>query len=272
MKRIMTGLCTISLVLLMSTVTFAAISSLEDLQKLAEKNINGVKTMTVSFTQSMFMSQQMTVTSKGVMHFQVPNKMKMDSAMDMMGQNMKVIVINDGKVLWTETHMGTTLTQVQKTDVEALQNLQKQFDMPSMNAQEMSIDQIVSPLKKLADQYTLTWLGEQTFAEKKLLGVEAKITEQGIAQFKKLGNMGEMAVAMAGHQKLYFDPATGFLARMVMLGDNNAEAMSMNFSDHKLNPDLDAVMFTYTPPANINVVDMTPMIQQMLGGSADEGH
>lgn len=261
-------LCTVSVMLLSSMVAAAAVSSIEDIEKLGEKNISGVKTMTVSFTQSMFMSQNMSVTSKGTMYFMVPNTMKMESVMDMMGQNIKVIVINDGKTLWTETHMGTTISQVQKTDVAALQKLQNQYDMPSMNAQEMSIEQIVSPLRKLHDQYSLTWLGEQTVDDKKLFAVDATITENGKEKFKKLGNIGEMAAAMAGHQRLYFDGTTGFLARMVMLGENNAETMSMSFSGHKLNPDLDAAMFTYTPPPDVNVADMTPMIEQMFSENA----
>lgn len=241
-----------------------SITTLRDLEAAVSENLKDIKTMAVDFTQTIHLDADQTLSASGTMSFLLPEKMAMVFSSEMMGQKLTNTTINDGKILWTESRMGKNFVQVYKLDVSALDKMPNLAQLPDIQNQNMSFDQMFNALEVMKENFTLSWKGTRTIGEEDFYEVEALMTDDGKKKFESLGPTAAVAVKMGAKQTLLYDPRSFFLKKMVLYDGQGNETFVFTFSNHRKNVALEPSSFEYQPPADARVVDMTPMLEQMF--------
>lgn len=242
--------------------SFGEINGISDLEKLADKNMEGVQTLSTKYEQKMKLNKKAEMEIKGKMFFSLKGFMKVEMKSSIIGRDALTTIVNDGNYLWTETNIGT-LKQIYKMDMKEVLKLRK-FSLPGMDTKGINEEQLIHPYKNLEQHYKIKWLGKKQIDGEDLYCIDTVLTEKGQEAFSKMGANGKMAASMGHHQVIYCDSKTGFLRKLVMLNEMGLEIMTMKFSDFEKNPKLSPTFFKYTPPKNIKVIDMTEMVKSMM--------
>ncbi|MBN2383681.1 outer membrane lipoprotein carrier protein LolA [bacterium] len=247
----------------MTSVVSAGITSLEELEKTTANHLKDVKQVSTDVVQTMDMGPQGKMVLQGTLYFELPELMRMTMKTQMMGQEMLINAVHDGQFMWTETPMGD-MKQVMKMDMNIVKNIKGLHNIPGINTDSMNFNHVFYPLKNMKEYYKITWLGQEKINDLEVMAVEATLTEQGLENLKGLGQAGQVTINMGSHYKLFFDPASGFMKKMSTLNKQGQEIMSMEFSNFNLKPELSPDFFKYTVPEGVKVMDLTPMMKDML--------
>ena len=231
------------------------LTTAEDVMKFSIEKSDSYKTFSADMTQSMNM-MGMAMTVKGRMQFKQPALMRFEMEMPMMGQTQKVLgVIGGDKIIWQEMQMGA-MTQVIKIDFQkvptnsaaaaALKNPFEGMDPKQQwRAAQEKYDFKLTGTGELRGQRMYVVLGTPK--------PDAKWTPQETA----------MGISSA-RDKVYIGQQDGFMHKMELLEKTGTNIiMSMEFTNLKFNQDLPESRFIYKPPPDVQVMDMTQMMQQM---------
>ena len=171
-------------------------------------------------------------------------RLALDQTIDMGEQTMdhKILTVFTGDLIWTEMDMmGQTIAIKAKPET--------QTDMVVGSGRES--------FKQLREQYDMKLLPDAVVNEEPVYVLELRLkedTDEGPgepdAQFDKA--------------LLSFSQETGLPIKMVMLDESETPIMTLLYKDYKINPEIDATRFEYTPPEGAMVMD-AEIIQQMGG-------
>lgn len=167
--------------------------------------------------------------------------------------------LRDGDKVYTRSEMKSSTTMV-------------------MSGQETKTDSTMLSIMDGEYVYTLTGqMGRKTAMKMKIDPKQAGVAYKGM--FKDFGAGGSVKVApsesvsgedcyvievtpaqagpQSGPSKFYFSKDRGMMVKMVTMDGKGKPFSTMTMSNWKLNPKLDASRFKFTPPAGVQVMDMT---------------
>ncbi len=247
----------------------AAVAQDDDIESLVEQfkqALEDTKTWTADMTMKMS-TQSMTMEWTG----DVINKGKQSASnmtMEMMGQKMSMrsVADNDG-IMWTEINMAGQI-QVMKMDAETAKKVLEESG--GMSGLPMSGDMDATQfLKNILDTYQLTAEGKEMLGDVEVYIISATVGDDLKAGLDPEGVMQDAGFSLE-KMKLAFGVKDGFVRQYEMMGNDDMPAMTMNYTNVKLNPELDDAVFTYTPPEGAMVQDVAEMMAAM-GSDASGG-
>ncbi len=237
------------------------LTEVERIQKFTTTKLTGYKSWTADYIQTMSaMGAQMNIT--GDVQCEPPKKMRMEIALEMMGQPMTMtMVMGEDQIMWQDMHMGGQ-RQVMKMDMSKIgPATAAKFGLGGDPAQNMD------PVKQWEHAQQLYSFTALPAAE--LHGQTMHVLE-GTLKPGALTN--HPAAAMLGKLRMHIGQADGFTHQIEMFDKaGTAVVMRQEFTNLKFNETLPAETFTFTPPTGVPVVDMTDMVIQMQGATSPAG-
>lgn len=215
-------------------------AALEKIQKAAEE----ITSFEADLTMAMSVMNQ-PITTTGHIAVLKPEKMRMTMTMPPHGDTE---VISDGTTTWTYM---PAMNMVQKTDNAAMKNMAgmggpgRQMNDPSKVLEQLEAD-------------SLRFVGEETVDGQPCSIFEGKVPEQA-------RKMGQQFAPQS--IKVWVAGTDGLCRKMEAVGPSGATMMAMTFSNIKVNAPLPEEQFTFTPPAGAQTIDMSRMMQSMLGNA-----
>ncbi len=231
----------------------------------AESKTAGYKSWSADYTQSMSMfGTRMEVDGSVVQ--KPPHRVRMQLDMPVMGQHSQMtMVLGADGVMWQIMKMGTQ-QQIMKMDLNKLgSNFLAQAGM-----QGNPLDQF-DPAKQLEITKGMCDLSVSAPAE--LEGQPMYVLEGPLKQAALTNQQLATLTAMVGKTRVFIGQADGFVHRLEQYDKSQTNVvMAMQFKNLKFNQDVPDSTFTYNPPPDAQVVDMTQMMQQRAppppGGAA----
>lgn len=224
-------------------------------------------------TQVNLMGMPMTTTghllSKGDMQ-------KSQMKMDIMGQPATMnMVVDKNKVAWMEMDMGFQ-TMYMKMDMSKTGGMPGGVGMPGMDMMGPGSSMGGNPLNMLkgfTQMYDLKVTGESQVGERNAYAIEGTIQDEYAGLIDQIDPSGQAAGAgfSMDNIKLFVDKETGFPLNMTYLNDQKQQVMSVSFKNVQFNPEVPDAEFEYTPPPGVQVMDMTEMLEQQMGGLGEVG-
>jgi len=202
----------------------------------SETSMAGFSTKTDSDSQVEAAKKGDTVVSR------VDSKMR--TSTNMGGQetkmDMKSLMIDDGKDLWNISESPTKQIAKMKRDPNSVTYFNPKAGW-----------------KQVAEHFELKLMPDETMDGKAcwVMAMEPKDPTMKMVQSKTI---------------TYYDKKTGLGHKTVTFGPEGKRSGEIIMSDIKIDADISADRFTYTPPAGAKVEDMTKQdIGAMLGGKGD---
>ena len=193
-------------------------------------------------------------------------KMTMNMAMPMGDQTMdvKMHMRMDEKEMLMLMDMGQ-MVQAMKMDLSVMAGLADKLGVPesALNSGNMGLGLMSDPanmLEQYEDMYTLTLDGKETLDGEDVFVVTAQIREDILENFKRNQILAGQADMFKDGQKLYLGADDGIMRKMQM-----ADTLSMTISNIEVNPEMAEADVAIEIPANVQVMDMTQMMQTMYG-------
>ena len=200
----------------------------------------------IAMTMDM-MGQKMTTNGKYL--FKTPNKIHMETDIDMGAMKMKQIYISDGKTAWAYQ---PTMNMVTKFDMEKLTDEMKEGGMGQKPGD------ISKPFQGFDKESV-------TFDRKDKIEDSEVYVFQGKPQAAGMQNLPFTISKM----EIWIGADNGLAQKMILFDDEGKEIMTQSYSNIEVNVDLDDSKFTFTPPEGVQVMDMTEksmdMMKQMRG-------
>ncbi|MCZ7648846.1 MAG: hypothetical protein M5U26_26910 [Planctomycetota bacterium] len=193
------------------------------------------------------------------------SKFIMDMTMQVMGQEMKMNMVNDGTTVWIETTMpGGQGKMVQKMSGEMMKKLGGQQGGSPM-------DQV----QQMRKTYDFTEVSEDKLGERAVYVLKGKIkanaADEAAKRAEEVG--GAQAAAMARAQMQGMDSATIYIdkedllvRKLNVLDAQGAAVMEMDMKNMKINVELKEDEFKYTPPEGATVMDVEEMLRKAKEG------
>ena len=202
------------------------------------------------------------VTVNGQMIHKQPGKMWMAADIPMMGQQGKMTMfLGEDGVLWQVMDMGSQ-HQIIKIDINRV---------TSNTTAQTGIS--VDPLAKM-DPSKQWETGKQIFdftlTEPQKLDGQSMYVMEGTWKPAALTNR-QMAAAVAtiGRSRVFIGQTDGFPHRFEQYDKSKTNLVAaMEFKNVKFNVDVPDATFAYRPPADAQVMDMTPKLEMQLQGSS----
>lgn len=233
------------------------VTELERIQKFTTAKLTGYKSWTADYVQTMSaMGAQMTVS--GEVQCEPPKKMRMEIAMQMMGQPMTMtMVMGEDQIMWQDMNMGGQ-RQVLKMDLGKVGSATAaKFGLGGDPAQNMDP---VKQWEQAQQLYSFTVLPAGELHGQKMHVLEGELKPGALTNHP--------AAAMLGKLRLHIGQEDGFTHRIELFDKaGTSVVMRQEFTNLKFNEDLPADTFTFTPPAGVPVVDMTEMVIKMQGAT-----
>ena len=230
--RIRIRLATLVLSLLAVSSSAIAADTLESVEKKITEQWSKLKSLSAKTTMDMNM-QGMSMKSEGTIEYMTRDgkelfRMDMTMKQSMGGQEMdgSMYTIADGQFVYAVTEMmGQKMAMKQKPDAfqGAVGGKQMFEDMRKNNELKLLPDEKVD--------------GQGTFV------IEAKPKPTGPKPYS--------------HSKMFFAKDTGIMVKMVGVGADGQEVMTMKVSDVKRDAKIDADRFVFKAPDGVQVMDMT---------------
>lgn len=204
------------------------------------------------------MIQNVKTQTKGDLYYKAPNKFKSKIEMQSSDEslNMTNLTVFDGKTFWQEQiFRENKVANVLKSTLDETnpqrQMLLQQFDMRNQFEQFLKQYDIVEVKEGLVDS-------QQAY----ILNMELKLEEKNKMQqlIKAYGNREENTIPL--RVLFYWSKLDNFCLKIETLNLNNEKISSISYRDVKINSNLSDEIFAYTPPAGIEVVDITKIMQK----------
>jgi outer membrane lipoprotein-sorting protein len=227
----------------------------EDVMKFSVEKTDSYKTFSADMTQTMnMMGAAMAVA--GHIQFKQPALMRFEFQMPMMGQTQNVLgVIGSDKVVWQEMRMGT-MTQVMKIDFQKIPT-----NSPASASMKNPFEGMdpKQQWRAAQEKYDFAMAGTSDLHRQRMYVVigtprpDAKWTPQ------------ESAIGIStAKDKVYIGQQDGFMHKMELLDNRSTNVlMLMEFKNLRFNVDIPDSQFIYKPGPNVQVIDITQMMQQM---------
>jgi hypothetical protein len=210
--------------------------------------------------QGMTLSGRGTQTAKG-------DRMVQNMTMDVMGQTMSVkSVVDENGIMWSETNaMGQHM--VMKMDMSVMMKLSEEMaglDFPGMGDGFNNLNQDpLEVLESFSAMYQAESIAEETKDGVPVYTIKARLQDGASEGYDPTGMMAAMGMSM-DKMDLSIGREDGFMRHMAILGADGAPIMTMAMKNLKFNVDIPDATFEYTPPAGVQIMDMTEQMQEML--------
>jgi len=195
----------------------------------------------MAMTMSM-MGQKMTTNGKYV--FKTPNKIWMETEMDMGAMKMKQIYISNGKTAWAYQ---PTMKMVTKINMEKITAEMKDSGMGQKPGD------ISKPFQGFDKESV-------SFDRTDTIGGEKVYVFKGTPQNM---NMDKMPFAIS-IMEMWIGADNGLAMKMAMFNEEGVEIMTQTYSNIELNIEVDESRFEFTPPEGVQVMDMTEGSMNMM--------
>jgi outer membrane lipoprotein-sorting protein len=161
--------------------------------------------------------------------------------------------------MWQEMNMGG-VKQVIKMDMnKAMSNLMAKAGMKIDPLQAMDPSQQWKTSKEL---YDYTQVGTET-----LRGQPMYVIEGTWKPSARTNSQMAAMTAFTGKTRLYIGSQDGFVHKLEQFDRSNTNLfMTMELTNLKFNGELPDDLFTYRPPPDVQVMDMTEMAGAMMAG------
>lgn len=189
--------------------------------------------------------------------------------MQMPGQSMKMrSVVDNDNMMWIEMDMGG-FKQIMKMDMALVQQLgggnpASQFG----GGGNTPFNTNQHPLKGVADLeslYNMKLEGPADVNGAPAYVVSGTMKDDAAETIGQApGGAAAMAEMMSG-VRMAVRQSDYFPLQIQMLGPNGDAALTIDYENIQVNPEIDPSIFDYTPPPGANVMDMTPILRQQLG-------
>ena len=224
----------------------------------------GYRTWSADYSQTVNMAGgQMNVN--GQMIHKQPGRMWMQADMPVMGQPGKMTMyLGDDGILWQVMDMGAQ-HQIIKIDVNRV---------TSNATAQTGVN--VDPLAKM-DPSREWEIGKQIFdftvtEPQKLDGQPMYVMEGSWKPAALTNQQMANAVALIGRSRVFIGQNDGFPHRFEQFDKSKTNlATAMEFKNVKFNVDVADSTFVYRPPADAQVMDMTPMLEMQLQAGRSAG-
>lgn len=204
------------------------------------------------------------IASKGQIAHKSPRQMRMSMEMPMVGQNMKMLmttVLGRDGIMWQEADIGG-VKRIIKIDMNhAMSNLVAQLGLKTDPLKALDPSQQWERNREMFD-YTVT-------GAEQLHGQPVYVLEGMWKASARTNRQVAALSAFTGKTRLYIGQQDGFVHKMDQFDRTNTNLfMAMEMSNLKFNEELPDAMFTYRPPPDVQVMDMTQMAGAILGGQS----
>ena len=194
------------------------------------------------------------------------SKMTMNMAVPAGDQTMemKMHMRMDGKEMLMLMDMGQ-MAQAMKMDLGVLAGLADELGVPesALNSGNMGMVLMSDPSKMLEqyeEMYTLTLDGKEKLDGEDVFVVTATLKADILENFSKNPMLQGQAAMFEQGQTVYLGANDGIMRKMVM-----GDAMSMTLTNLDVETELTEADVAIEIPANVQVMDMTQMMQSMFG-------
>jgi outer membrane lipoprotein-sorting protein len=251
-----TALSWVACAIIAASVAAASAQGLKTPQQIidfAESKTAAYKSWAADYTESRNMfGNQMEVTGSVVQ--KPPHRVRMQLDMTTMGQHRQMtMTLGQDGVMWQVVAMGTQ-QQILKVDMTKLgSNALAQAGM-----QGSALDQF-DPAKQLE---TTKGMCDFTVAAAKELGGQPMYVLEGTFNQAALTNeQAATTAASVGKVRVCIGQTDGFVHRLEQYDKSQTNlVMAMEFKNLKFNQAVPDSTFVYQPPANSQVIDLTPMM------------
>ena len=257
-RRIGATLSTCLLLLAFATVAGAqGPKTAQEIMDFSTAKSSGYKTWSADYSQRMNMlGGQMSVD--GQMIQKLPHKLWMRANVPMMGQQSKMtMVMGDDGILWEVMDIGPQ-RQIIKMDMsKVMSNAASQAGIKVNPLEQMDPSKQWENSKQLFDF---------TVGKPQELDSQPMFVMDGVWKQAALTNQQmAMLVGMVGKSRVFIGQHDGFLHRMEQFDKSKTNlVMAMEFKNLKFNEDVPDSTFVYAPPADAQVMDMTPMLEMQM--------
>jgi len=204
-----------------------------------------VKSYRADMTIEMQMMGQ-SMVSKGQMTFKQPGKTRMETVMKMGGMEMKQINVVDGTTAWTHQPAMNMVTRI---------DLKKVAEATGNSSAMSASGDVSRPFQPLKED-TIEYLRSDT------VGDTAVHVFEGRPQMAGAGNAG--AGMMPAKLQLWIGAADGMVRKTIMFNAAGTPMMTQTFTNVRINTEVPDSLFTFTPPAGAQVMDMTEGTLNMM--------
>jgi outer membrane lipoprotein-sorting protein len=233
----------------------------QEIMDFSTAKTSGYKTWTADYAQTMTaMGSQMNMNGQIVQ--KLPRKMWMHMDMPMMGQQGKMTMVMGGDgILWQVMEMGAQ-RQVVKIDMNKIAS-----NSTGQAGSKFDPLEQMDPSKQWAVSRRMF---DFTVAKPQELDGQPMYVMAGVWKPAALTNQQTAtAAAMIGRSRVFIGQKDGFLHRMEQFDKSNTNLITATeFKNLKFDGDIPDSTFVYQPPADAQVMDMTPMVEMQLRGRA----
>jgi hypothetical protein len=188
----------------------------------------------------------------------LPHKLWMHADVPIMGQQSKMtMVMGDDGILWEVMDIGPQ-RQIIKMDMSrVMSNASSQAGIKVNPLEQMDPTKQWENTKQLFD---FTTIKPQELDGQPMYVMEG-VWKQAALTNQQMG----MMVGIVGKSRVFIGQRDGFLHRMEQFDKSKTNlVMSMEFKNLKFNEDVPDSTFVYRPPADAQVMDMTPMLEMQM--------
>ena len=265
----------------------AAAETLEEIITLVEEKGRTIRDMSADFDMKMdVMGQKMEAVGDVKMLMPgkfTPARFNMNLKMKMMGMDVSMNMISDGRTLYQVMDVGGR-KMVNKIDVKAVPGLNMAAvaglggpGVGGLNSPGGDYSQGIAEMKKVLDMKVLddatledgqeAWVIEGKFKPAYYQMMEAK--------GKATGASVEVLKSQLGGMRLYIGKRDRFMNKMTFLSGTGTETGGMSFRNLQFNTltdeertPKDVSVFKYTPPEGVTPNDLTDMMRKQAGALA----
>lgn len=242
-----------------STANAQGLKTAQEIMDFSAAKSSDYQTWSADYTQTMNMlSSQMNMS--GQMIQKQPRKMWMHVDMPMMGQQGKMtLVMGADGILWQVMDIGPQ-HQIMKINMNKIAS-----NTTSQAGSKFDPLAQMDPSKQWAASREMF---DFTVGKPQPIDGQAMYVMDGRWKKAALTNQQTaMAAAMVGSSRVFIGQKDGFLHRMEQFDKSGTNlVMAMEFKNLKFNGEVPDSTFVYQPPADAQVMDMTPMVEMQMRG------
>jgi len=242
-----------------SAVSAQGLNSAQQIIDFSTAKSPDYKTWSADYTHTMSMMGSQ-VNATGEMIHKEPGKMWMRVNIPMMGQQMKMTMIAGAdRILWQVMDMGPQ-QQITKIDMNRIAS--------NVTAQSGSRFDPLAQMDPSRQWVASREMFDFTVAKPQEIEGQPMYVMEGHWKKAALTN-AQMAVvaAMVDSSRVFIGQKDGFLHRLEQFDKSGTNlVMALEFNNLKFNEPVPDSKFLYQPPPNVQVMDMTPMVEMQMRG------
>lgn len=279
MRRVLTSAITMAFVLTCASLHAAEPKTIEELKATFESKATENLTFTSDYSIEMDMAAMAGdgAVPPGMTNMTMSGAMKVKGDVSLMTMEMSMPAGDQAMLVKMKMHLDGTMmhmlmdmngmVQAMKMDMSVLQGLAEELGVPesALNGGNMGFGLMANPAKMLdqyEEMYDLTLEGKETLNGEEVYVLSASIKDEYMENFSKNPMVAQQAGMFKDGQKIYIGAEDGIMRKMTM-----GSFMTMTMSNLDLKAKVTDEDVALVIPDGIQVMDMTPMMQQMFGGT-----